>query len=74
MAGISGFDEFSKGLSDFVDNVSKLDGLTVSIDRSDTVAMVEDKIRLEARRRGVTGLSAAEVRSMAIDMHSEARR
>lgn len=74
MAGISGFDDLSKDLGKFVDNVAKLDGLTVSIQPSDTVANVEDKIRREVARRGVTGVTPSEVRSMAQDMHKEARR
>ena len=74
MAGLSGFDELSKDLSNFVDNVSKMDGLSASIDPSDTVTEVEDKIRREAARRGVTGLTPSELRSMAEEMHSEARR
>lgn len=74
MAGISGFDDLSKDLNDFVDNLSKLDGLTVSIDPSDTVANVEDKLRREVARRGVAGVMPSELRSMAKDMHSEARQ
>lgn len=74
MAGISGFDDLSKDLNDFVDNLGKLDGLSVNIEPTDTVANVEDKLRREVARRGVTGVTPLELRSMAQDMHSEARR
>lgn len=73
MARKSGFDDLIKDLSKLADNASKLDGLTVSIGATDTVADVADKIRVEARRRGVTDLTASELRSMAQDMHRSAQ-
>ncbi|WP_457963230.1 hypothetical protein M1E17_17510 [Arthrobacter sp. D1-29] len=74
MARNSGFDDLIKDLGKLVDNASKLDGLTVSIAATDTVADVEKKLRAEASRRGVTNLSASELRGMAQDMHWSARR
>lgn len=70
----SGFDDLIKDLGKLADNAGKLDGLTVSIGATDTVADVEDKIRVEARRRGVTNLTASDLRGMAQDMHRSARR
>ena len=74
MAGTSGFDDLIKDLGKLADNASKLDGLTVSIGATDTVADVAEKIRVEARRRGVANLTASELRGMAQDMHRSARR
>lgn len=74
MVGISGMDDFMKGLNDYVDNIGKLDGLSVSIDPvADTVGKVEQKLRVELRRRGATGFSASEVRGMAEDLLRKAR-
>lgn len=74
MAGISGLDDFMKDLNGFVDNVAKLDEVSVNVDLLDTRSTVEQKLRAELRRKGATGFSDAEIRGMAEDLLNEARR
>lgn len=73
MAGISGLDDFIKGLNEFADKAEKLDGLAVTIEPTDNVTDVMDKLRREIRRTGALELQDSELRGIAQDMLNEAR-
>jgi hypothetical protein len=72
MAGLSGMDEFMNGLNNYVDNIAKLDDVSVSVDSTDTRSTVEGKLRAELRRKGATGFSELEIRGMAESLLNKA--
>jgi hypothetical protein len=74
MAGISGLGDFSRDLRKLSEGVGKLDGLSISIVPTDSVPAVVEKLRREIRRKGAFEPSASELRGIAQDMVSEARR
>lgn len=74
MAGISGLGDFSKDLRKLGERVGKLNGLSVSIEPTDSVPTVVEKLKREIRRKGAYEPSASELRGMAQDMVNEARR
>lgn len=74
MAGISGLGDFSRDLRKFSEGVGKLNGLSVSIEPTDSVSTVVEKLKREIRRKGAYEPSASELRGMAQDMVNEARR
>ena len=74
MAGISGMDDFLKGLDDFGKKVGRLDGLSVPVSPADTVSAVVEKLRREIRRTDAYEPTESELRAIAQRMIEEAKR
>lgn len=65
MAGISGLDDFIKGLDELADKAEKLNDVAVTIVPTDSVTSVTDKLRAEIRRRGAMELDESTLREIA---------
>jgi hypothetical protein len=74
MTGISGLGDFSKDLRKLGERVEKLNGHSVSIEPTDSITDVVEKLKRDIRRKGAYEPSASELRDVAQVMANEARR
>lgn len=73
MVGISGLDEFINGLNELTEKAEKLNNVTISIDPTDNVTSVQNKLREEIRRSGAMELPEPTLREIAEKKLNEAR-
>lgn len=73
IAGISGMDEFIRGLENLNEQAGRLDGLTVRVDPTDSLEVVINKLRQEIRRTDALELPESQLRDIAQNMLQEAR-
>lgn len=76
MAGfsMSGLGDLSRELNKLSKGISKLDGLSVSVEDGDTISSVTAKLRREIRRSGAYEPTDSELRDIARQALADAKR